>query len=137
MQPTDLFSLAKHSGPYDKWPLKTELYVHGSATGKYVPGYVIEAQYQCDDRYLLVTSWDCPFEEMQTFSLLSKDLSILSTRNYGAPYATVWIEKHQSIAENQAIFYCDTGYDVIITIRDRRPFFFGSFLKMQVVPHTE
>lgn len=66
MERIDLFTLEKHDGPYEFWRPTTELWLNGKPTGSRIPGYVIEAQYRCGTRYLLATSWDCPFEELQT-----------------------------------------------------------------------
>jgi hypothetical protein len=83
MRVFDSFSLPKHEGPYKSWPLTTELWLDGRPTGTRIPGYVIEAQYRCGDRYLIATSWDCPFEEMQTFVLLSPELRVSDRSNHG------------------------------------------------------
>jgi hypothetical protein len=133
MEPIDIFSLEKHDGPYESWPLTSELRRRGEPTGARVPGYVIEAQYRCGDRYLLATSWDCPFEEMQTFVLLSSELKVLARRDYGAAYATVWMTGHVPIGPDTVVFHCNNGCDVLITVRARRPLWLGSLLKMRVV----
>src|SRR5262245_37672935 len=133
MTPIHIFSLAKHDGPYEAWPPMTALFRHGQTTGAKVPGYIIEAQYQCGDRYLLATSWDCPFEEMQTFVLLSSKLRVLSERNYGAQYASVWMTGHEPVGPDTVAFHCCNAFDIIITVRARRPFLIGSLLKLRVV----
>lgn len=67
MQSITQFSLEKHDGPYESWPRLTRLFANGVDTGKKVPGFIIEAQYQCRDGYLLITSQDCLFEESNDF----------------------------------------------------------------------
>ena len=65
------FSLAKHVGPYEHWPARTALLCDGVPTGTQIEGYVIEAQYRCEAGHLLITSFDCPFEESNSFTLLT------------------------------------------------------------------
>jgi hypothetical protein len=88
MQAIDTFALSKHNGAYEQWPQHTPLLADGANTGKCVPGYVIEAQYRCGEHYLLINSWDCPFEEAQTFLLLSSSFDVLYEETLGAPYAS-------------------------------------------------
>ena len=78
MEPIELFSLAKHDVPYEEWPSRTELLVERAAVGVAIPGYVIEAQYRCGPGHLLITSYDCPFEEASTFIPLGTDYSVLA-----------------------------------------------------------
>ncbi len=133
MKPVKIFSLKKHQGEYDSWPLETELLKEGIPTGRLIPGYVIEAQFKCGENYLLVTSWDCPFEEAQEFLLLSNDLKILSKKHLGAAYASVWIDGYEQINDREVIFHCGKKLDVLIMIRYKRPFCIGSFLRMRLI----
>ena len=88
MEPVELFSLVKHDGPYEQWPSRTELLVERAKAGVSIPGYVIEAQYRCGPGYLLITSYDCPFEEANTFVLLGTDYSVLANTELGVPYGS-------------------------------------------------
>ncbi len=116
MEKIDLFTLAEHTGPYESWPLKTELIEQGKPTGKKVPGFVLEAQYRHNAGYLLVTSWDCPFEEAQTFLLLSPGLDVLFKKTIGAPYASIWMEGHEIVDESTVLFHCDGNLDIRATV---------------------
>lgn len=131
MKSTSLLSLKKHSSPYEKWQLKSELLKDGKRTGKYVPGFVIEAQYVYKDHYLIVTSWDCAFEESQEFLLLSKKLDVLSKKHVGEIYSTVWIESHEVVADDQVLFHCNGDLDVLITANTGLLPSFPPMLKMQ------
>ena len=82
------FSLEVHEGPYESWPAKSKLLADGAWTGERVPGCSIERQYTCDRHYLLVTSYDCPFEESQNFLLLDSRFRVVAKRFLGAPYDT-------------------------------------------------
>lgn len=116
MKALNTFELARHDGPYDSWPLRTGLIRNGSATGKAIPGFVIEAQYEYRDGFLLVTSWDCPFEEAQTFLLLSRELDVLAEETIGAAYASVWMEGHEPIDDRAVLFHCDGDLDVLAKV---------------------
>jgi len=116
MKPIANFTLAKHTGEYEHWPLVTELIRSGVPTGKYVPGYVLEAQYEHNGYFLLATSWDCLFEEAQTFLLLSPGLDVIQKHSIGAAYVSIWLEGHDPIAENSVMFHCDGDLDVEVTV---------------------
>jgi hypothetical protein len=90
MKKLNVFELAKHDGPYESWPVNTELIKNGASTGKKILGYVIEAQYEHVHGFLLVASWDCLFEEAQSFLLLSHELDLVFEETIGEAYASVW-----------------------------------------------
>jgi len=122
-RPADGFTLAAHDGPYETWPLETELFYRGEPTTTEIPGYVLDAAFALNDGYLLVTSWDCPYEEMATFVLLDGDLVVQSRTDVGAPYATgtlkdlVWRDP----ATLEFSFYGNERWQVtIVGARDRR-----------------
>jgi hypothetical protein len=54
------FTLEQHSGPYETWPGRTRLFVNGDDAGTKASGFIIEAQYECEQGYILITSQDCP-----------------------------------------------------------------------------
>lgn len=101
MQPITIFTLATHEGPYEKWPLKTKLLVNGTDTGKYVPGFVVEAQYQCALGYVLITSYDCPYEESNEFLLLNDRYDVVAKSGLGVWYDTFLLEKHTPLSDTQ------------------------------------
>lgn len=142
MEAIHLFGLVKHPGEYDSWPLETELLKEGVPTGRFVSGHVLEAQYKCGDHYLLVTSWDCPFEDSLDFILVSEDLRTRSKKHVGVAHASVWLEGHAPISANEALFNCGGDLDVLITVRPKRPWGVGSLLRKQLIhkqgaPHSE
>ena len=67
--------------------------------------------------YLIVTSWDCPYEESQEFILLSQDLTVLCKKHIGHIYSTVLIESHKPIAEDQVLFHCNNDIDILVTAK--------------------
>lgn len=96
MNPSSRFSLQDHNGPYESWPLKSRLLADGMPTPASLPGYSLLHQFETSEGYLLVTDWDCPFEEMTHFTLLNFTFRVLCSRRFGAPYAS-WLlqECHQ------------------------------------------
>jgi hypothetical protein len=93
-------SLESHAGPYEKWPLKSRLLLDGSLTGTSLAGYCLLHQFETADGYFLVHDWDCPFEEMTHFTLLDRELRLLSSRALGGPYASWLLTGFQAIDDS-------------------------------------
>ena len=110
------FALESHAGPYEKWPLKSRLIVDGALTKIGVGGYSLLHQFELPDGYLLVTDYDCPFEEATDFILLSRDLHVLSQRSIGGAYCSFLLDKIEWIdARNLiAVFYQDDRWKISI-----------------------
>ncbi|WAW09952.1 hypothetical protein NB640_12130 [Oxalobacter vibrioformis] len=86
------FSLEKHRGPYEKWPLKTRLVADGAMLDLTIGGYTLLRQFETEAGYLLVTDYDCMYEEVISFTLIDKACTrVLSHRQIGAPYQTYWL----------------------------------------------
>ncbi len=117
MTPSTAFSLEKHIGAYETWPLKTRLFFDGVDTGTSVPGFCIEAQYECHEGYLLAMSWDCPFEEANDFVLLDRAFKLLARKTLGAWYHTFLLESHAAMGPDVVRFLynggmrCDVGIE--------------------------
>lgn len=93
MNPVDRFSIETHAGPYESWPRRSRVLVGGRPADVMVSGYTLLRQFETRAGYLLVTDYDCPFEEAVTFSLLSKDLGkVLAQRTVGAMYGSYWLD---------------------------------------------
>ncbi|MBP0611182.1 MULTISPECIES: hypothetical protein [Burkholderia] len=93
MKPVDRFALATHDGPYEAWPARTDVLVDGVRSGLAVSGYVLLRQFETPAAFLLVTDYDCPFEEAVTFTLVSKGpLKVLAQRTVGAMYASCHLD---------------------------------------------
>lgn len=100
MQKIDTFSLEQHSGPYDQWPRKTRLFYQGQDTGTAISGYVIEAQYHHAQGYLLITAYDCPFEESNEFILLNAQFKVMAQRSLVAMYDNFLLYAHWPISDH-------------------------------------
>lgn len=93
MNETNRFSLETHVGPYESWPRRSRLLLDGNPSGLEVNGYVLLRQFETAAGFLLVTDYDCPFEESVNFMLVSKDLrKVLGERTLGAMYGTFLLE---------------------------------------------
>lgn len=86
------FNLERHDGPYHTWPDATRLFFQERDTGRKLRGFTLEAQFRVDNRYLLVTSYDCPFEELTRFYLLDDRFRTLGHVWKGWAY-TSWLLK--------------------------------------------
>jgi hypothetical protein len=114
---TSRFCLERHQGPYETWPLRSRLLDEGRPTRLSLPGYDLIRQYQIDAGYLLVTDYDCPFEESTNFLLLSDDLHPLSRRRLGAPYASLSLEAIEWLDEQRFVAIMHGGHRWLGAIR--------------------
>lgn len=108
MKSQQRFSLAKHEGPYERWPVKTALLCDGLPTDTQIEGYVIEAQYRCDAGHLLITSFDCPFEESNSFTLLDDRFQVLATAELLVPYGAFLLNAHWPLDDATLQLHYDT-----------------------------
>ena len=93
MQEINCFSLEGHTGEYETWPLRSRLFRGGTVLPLTLPGYSLLRQYATVEGYLLVTDYDCPYEEETNFILVDKDCKrILGERSFGTPYASWFLE---------------------------------------------
>ncbi|MBB4636710.1 hypothetical protein [Longimicrobium terrae] len=118
MIPIDRFSLEQHAGEYKDWPLRTRVLVDGQPTELFIPGYVLLHQFAVDDGYLLVSDYDCPFEEATVFALVSPDLRLLSRRTVGVAYNTFLLTGLEWTGPRELIASFD-DFHVRVTLRRR------------------
>ena len=119
MEPITRFSLETHTGPYEKWPSRTGLLVAGAPQAATIKGYTLLHQFKVGNDYLLITDYDCPFEEAITFTLLDAQLRTCSHRTLGAPYASFLLEAVEVIYPRCLIATLYGGERWCLTIRDR------------------
>lgn len=110
--PIDRYSLEPHSGPYESWPTTSILRVDGQRSAARAPGFQIEAQYATALGDLLITSYDCPFEESNSFVLVDASLRIRARAQLLVPYSTYLLHEHWPIDDvtlglhyHEAVFY--------------------------------
>ncbi|MCL2658010.1 MAG: hypothetical protein FWD62_11470 [Betaproteobacteria bacterium] len=108
MKAIERFSLAAHSGDYASWPLRTPLYFDSRASSLKVSGYQLLHQFETIAGYLIVTDYDCPFEEAVSFTLIDSSLTrILSERRIGAPYCSCWLKSIEWTDERHFVVMID------------------------------
>jgi hypothetical protein len=117
MKEISSFSFKPQPGPYETWSLCSELIKDDKRTGKYIPDFMIGAQHTYKDLYLIVTSWNYPFEKSQEFIFLSKDLTVMCKKHIGHIYSTILLEDHEAIAEDQVLFHCNDEMDILVTAK--------------------
>ncbi len=126
MTPIDRLALEQHSGPYENWPTRSRLIDAGVITATHVPGYNLLHQFELKAGSLLVTDYDCPFEEATTFILLAPDLHVLDTHTFGAPYASFLLDRIEVIDDSslRVVFYDEDAWRVSVhkpALRFMRP----------------
>ena len=73
-------------------------------------------QFETSGGYLLITDYDCPFEEITNFALLSTDLRLLSCRWIGVPYESFVLDAVDWLDERRFVATCG-GLWWLFTIR--------------------
>ena len=111
------FALEQHEGRYETWPLRSRLFMDGKPTGISLPGYQLLHQYETPYGYVLVTDYDCPFEEMTNFVLVSKQLHLQSCRSLGQMYASFLLERIEWLDPSTIIAVIYSGVQFRFTIR--------------------
>jgi hypothetical protein len=119
VSPTARFALERHAGPYERWPSRSRLFVDGRATATRMAGYSLLHQYELDDGWLLVTDYDCPFEEVTAFTLLDPELRIVAERKIGWMYNTFLLTGLRWLDGRRLIASFGDDYRVLVTIRRR------------------
>lgn len=119
MIPIHRFSLEKHAGEYKHWPLLTRVLADGRPADLRIPGYVLLHQFEMDDGYLLVTDYDCPFEEATVFVLVSRGMRTLARRTVGVMYDSVVLTGLEWASPRELVATFNDGVPMRVTIRRR------------------
>lgn len=123
MQPITGFSLLTgRTYGLEPDPLKMPLYFNGQHTHTFIAGLVIEGQYRCvlpnkTSGYLVITSFDCPFEESTEFSLLDEAFKLIATTSLAQMYDSFLLYAHWPMADNRLRlhYYGQFVLDLVIT----------------------
>ena len=123
MQPITAFSLLTvRTDGLELNPLKMPLYFNGQHTHTFITGRVIEGQYRCvlpnkTSGYLVITSFDCPFEESTEFSLLDEAFKIIATTSLAQMYDSFLLYAHWPMADNRLRlhYYGQFVLDLVMT----------------------
>lgn len=117
MRPINRFTLEKHAGPYETWPLRSRLFLDGKPTCISLPGYTLLHQFETSNGYVLVTDYDCPYEEITNFALISKQLRMQSCRWLGWMYETFLLERIEWIDDRTFMAYFCGNLCCRLTVR--------------------
>lgn len=111
--------------------------VDGELTRTRIPGYCLLHQFKTQFGYLLITDFDCPFEEATSFSLLSFSNQLLSHHTLGVPYGSFNLERIDWIDETSAkvVFYEKDQW--LLTLRPRRIPFIWSRIQLRRIRETK
>lgn len=121
MQPITQYRLAAHAG-YAQLPLRTALlHADGRPTGCSIPGCTLRYQYRLGSGTLLITDWDCPYEEATDVLWLDAAFRIVARRHFGVPYANWLLDRADVIDERRLMLRFFGGPDVVIVLRDAAP----------------
>ncbi|MBX9295921.1 hypothetical protein ACFFU8_14975 [Chromobacterium piscinae] len=75
--------LAEHPDQIHSW-----LWMNGKRTSTWLKGLSLLHQFRFADGYLLISDFDCPFEEVTVFTLLDLRLRKVCSRSIGAMYSS-------------------------------------------------
>lgn len=97
--------------------LESQLLLRGKEFLPKVPGVKLEDQYLLPyQRYLIITSYDCPYEELLRIILIQQDGTRLDSATIGAPYSP-GVYAEPQITESQSLrfrFDTDAKYQVLV-----------------------
>jgi hypothetical protein len=147
MRAISRFSLEEHPGDYDTWPVRTRLLADGTPTSLKLSGYDLRWQFELDGGFLLITDYDCPYEEAYEIYLLSAQLRMRSHHSDPSP-GTVALGAFASVAASSRNLYC--GAEIVnsrsvrllgcekpphlqITVLQKRPLGIGRLLRVDSV----
>lgn len=141
------FTLETHAGPYERWPLRSRLLCDGQPTDLRLLGYSLSWQFELENRILLITDYDCPFEEAYEIYLLSNELRVLSRASDPPRLALLGIMAGALSVSSRNLYCraeiidgatvrllgCSAPPHLQITVRHKRSLGFGSLLHLQFV----
>lgn len=103
--PVNRFRLERYDRSGNSRPLCSPLYDEAGRTETLIDGCELLHQFEVPDGYLLITDYDCPFEEKTCFTLLGPSLRILATRSIGGWYSSYllksveWLDERHFLVE--------------------------------------
>lgn len=131
MNSTNRFRLEKHEGPYDKWPLRSRLFLDGEPTGIFLPGYSLLCQFETPYGFILVTDYDCPYEEITNFAFISRQMRLVSCRWLGWMYTSFLLDRIEWLDHRTFIAIFSGDDRCRFTIRSWGIWYIRPRLKMQ------
>jgi len=99
--------------------IQSNLGYRGSNTGYTIKGYRIDNQFQLGDEYVILTNWDCPYEESTEIALLDRTFKPLATRTIGVMYSTFILQGVEIADSGTLLLDYGEGVCYRLTVRDR------------------
>lgn len=122
LQPIHDYRLAEPPGDGAPRPLRTPLqYSDGRDTGSAVPGFVLLHQFRVGVETLLITDWDCPYEEATEVMLLDAAHRLVARRSFGAMYSSWALREVEVVDATRLRLDFHGGPRVRIAVRDAAP----------------
>lgn len=124
------FSLRTPANGPDYSALNSSLLYKGQETGVDVQGIVLDHQFSLSDGYVLVTSWDCPFEEGYEVSLLNREMKLVSHKSIGPIYSSYQLDSMEVVGKSAFRLLFTNGEVYNLVVRAKQIFPFGSRLSL-------
>lgn len=122
--------LEEHPGPYEAWPQSTRLLRDGVDTGARVHGYALLHQFAVPGgRFLLITDYQCPWEEETEVLLLDENLSLLSRMHFGLPWGFFSVVGATVVDQHTLDMTFSGRASWRVTMIGKRRWLFGSLLQ--------
>ncbi len=125
MQSVDCFSLSPNPVGQSQNKAVSEIMNQGIPTGQTIQGSELEAQYAIDDRFLILTTENCPYEEALHIHLLDRQFEILDYLELAQVYSPGILGKIHVSAENclEFTFFGQERWRLTV-LRSPKPGFF-------------
>lgn len=121
MQPVADYRLATPVGDDTQRPLRTPLlHADGRPVGCSIPGCVLLHQFRVGTDCLLITDWDCPYEEVTEVLLLDAAHRPVGHRRLGGLYAS-WCLRRVDVVDARRLRLAFYGDDAAWQITVRPP----------------
>lgn len=120
MTPIDRYRIEKHEGDYTTWPGKSRLWADDQLLPEPVSGYVIEGQYDTPLGSLLITSYDCMYEEANSFLLIEPSGRVRAQADLGVPYGSFLLHAHWPVDESTLALHYHGDQFYTLSVRPGR-----------------
>ncbi|MFV0680098.1 hypothetical protein [Ottowia sp.] len=122
MTPIQRYRIEQHEGDYASWPKKSRLWADGHLLPHGVPGYVIEAQYDTPLGPLLITSYDCMYEEANDFLLIDHTGRVVAQATLGLMFCSYLLDAHWPVDAHTLALHYHLNDFYTLTVRPGRLF---------------
>lgn len=136
MQPIQDYRLSTQDGEGPRALRTALLYGDGRETGCAVPGFVLLHQFRVGVETLLITDWDCPYEEATEVMLLDQTHRLIARRSFGAMYASWALQRVEVLDARNLRLAFHGGPDLALRVRDAAPWWSPTAWRSRLAVHT-